>query len=418
MPKIIDITAREIIASGGYPTVESKVRLDSNISATASVPYGASAGSHEAVMKTDRDPTRYSGKGVLEVVGNIEDKITPKLVDKDPNKQREIDQTMLELDGTENKSKLGGNATLAVSLAVAKAAARDKDIPLFSHLRDVFEIKEDVKLPKPMAVAIEGGEHADQTTDVQEYCLSIIKDEGPKENIRKILECYHELRSILNQEGFSTNVGNEGAFAPSGIESNEKPLEFLVRAIKQAGYTPGEDIGISLDAAASEFYQNGKYELKLEDKTFSSEELLEFYRSWFEKYPIVSVEDLFAEDDWSSWVKLNNKLKKQDILNVGDDLTVTNKSRLNTAIEKGAITAILIKLNQIGSVSETIETCRLANKHNLVTIPSHRGGGETNDTAMIDLALAVGSEYIKVGPTRGERVCKYNRLLQLEEKIS
>jgi enolase len=412
--KISRLNAREILASGGYPTVEAIVTLEDGTKASASVPYGASAGSHEATVLTDGDGDRYNGKGVKTVIANIEAKISPEIVDRELSGQRQLDEIMIELDGTDNKANLGGNAILAVSVAYARAMAKSKDIELYEHIRQEFDLPTASELPNPMIVAIEGGKHAHQSSDLQEYCLLGLRDDGPAENIRRCLETYHSLRKTLEKAGFSTNVGNEGAFAPNNMKTNEQPLQFLVEAIEAAGYQPGVDIGIAIDAAASEFYGDGKYNLSIESKMLTSEELIDYYLPWFDKYPIITVEDMLHEDDWQAWTKLTGLLKEKGVVNIGDDLTVTNKKRLQTAIEKEAITAILIKLNQIGSLTETVDTCILAAKNNMFSVPSHRGGGETNDAAMIDLAVAVGAKYVKVGPTRGERVAKYNRLLEIE----
>lgn len=416
--KIKNIYAYEIIASGGYPTVECSVELENGGFGVASVPYGASAGSHEATVLVDGEKDRFNGKGMTQAIENIEELIAPVLVGKDANNQKEIDKLMLDLDGTPNKANLGGNTILAVSLAVAKAAACAKDMELFEHIVDVFEINNDYStLPSPMVVSIEGGKHAHNSTDLQEFCMSGVGSKSKFEQLRTILESYHALKNILKEEKLSTNVGNEGAFAPEGIASNEAPFEFMVKAIERAGYTPGEDISFSIDAAASEFYKDGLYHLKLEDRSVSGKELMEYFESWFEKYPIVTVEDMLSEDEWEDWVAFNQIAKKHKVENIGDDLTVTNSQRLQKAIDMDAITAILIKLNQIGSLTETVQTCLLAKEHGMATVPSHRGGGETNDTSMVDLAVAVGASFIKVGPTRGERVSKYNRLFEIERML-
>lgn len=417
--KIKSIKAREILASGGYPTLEVKVILESGATGTASVPYGSSAGTHEATVLLDGDKSRYNGKGMLKALQNVEEIISPEIVGMDSEAQREIDSKMIELDGTPNKAKLGGNAILAVSLAVAKAAAAEREVPLYRHIIDTYEIDNDLsKLPGPMVVVIEGGKHADDTTDLQEYCISGIGDDGPAEKVRRTLESYHALKKVLKENKLSTNVGNEGAFAPNGIKTNEAPFEFILEAIKKAGYSPGEDISLSVDAAASEYYEDGKYKLTLEGKTLTSDELIEFYMSWFDKYPFVTLEDFLHEDDWDSWTKLNKIMKEKGIDHIGDDLTVTNIKRLQKAIDLDAITSILIKLNQIGSLTETVDCCLLARENNMTTVTSHRGGGETNDTSMVDLAVAVGSSFIKVGPSRGERVSKYNRLMEIESELA
>lgn len=414
--KIKEIKAYEIITSNGYPTIEVSMTSELGSVGVASVPYGLSAGSHEASILLDEEK-RYNGKGSRKAVKNVLEIIMPELIGKNLSNQKELDKILLELDRTSDKSNLGGNTILAVSLAFAKTYAAEERQPLYRYLQQSFNIQESTSLPNPMMVSIEGGKHAYKSTDLQEYCLSGLSDEGPAENIRKCLETYHKLGELLRQNNFSTNVGNEGAYAPDEIESNEAPLEYLVQAIKQAGYNPGKDIGISIDAAASEFYKDGQYFLTLEDQKFSSDELIKYYEPWLIKYPIITIEDMLHEDDWQAWTKLTEISNSHNILNIGDDLTATNKERLQKAIDQKAISAILIKLNQIGSVTETIEACLLAKEHGMDTIPSHRGGGETTDTSMIDLAVAVGSKFVKVGPTRGERVIKYNRLMEIEREV-
>jgi enolase len=417
--KIRSIYAYEIIASGGYPTLECRVELSDGSVGIASVPYGASAGSHEATVLIDEDNLRFNGKGMLKAVENINYVIQPKLIGENANAQKRIDNIMIELDGTSNKSNLGGNAILAVSLAVAKAASKSKKLELFQHIIDVFEIQNDFSyLTSPMVVVIEGGKHAHNSTDLQEFCMSAVSDKSKFEQLRSILESYHNLKKVLLENGLSTNVGNEGAFAPEGIESNEAPFRFMLEAIERAGYEAGRDISFSVDAAASEFFVDGLYQLNLEGKKLESKELIKIYEKWFDSYPIITFEDGLSEDDWENWADLNKLCEEKGVLNIGDDLTVTNKERLQKAIDNNSINSILIKLNQIGSLTETVETCLLAKSHGLATIPSHRGGGETNDTAMIDLAVAVGSKFIKVGPTRGERVSKYNRLFEIERLLN
>lgn len=415
--KISKITAYEILASGGYPTVQAEVTLDTGQVGKASVPYGASAGSHEATVRIDGDKSRYNGKGMLEAAKAISEEIAPALVGMDATDQRAVDETMIELDGTSNKAKLGGNAILAVSVATARAVANAKGVELYEHIAETFQTKPDYsQLPLPMVVVIEGGKHAHDTTDIQEYCLSALGKISPTEAVRKILESYHQLKKILIANDLSTNVGNEGAFAPNGISSNNAPFDYMLEAVKKAGYEPGKDIGFSIDAAATEFHEDGTYNLSVDDAKMSAEELIAYYTEWFEQYPMATVEDLLSEDDWDNWVALQKVAGKYDIPLIGDDLTVTNKERLQKAIDMKAISAILIKLNQIGSLTETIDTCMLAKEHGLMTVTSHRGGGETNDSAMVDVAVAVGSRYIKVGPTRGERVSKYNRLMEIERR--
>ncbi len=420
MSKIKSIKAREILASGGAPSLEVTVALESDKGGEASVSYGASAGSREATVLLDGDKTRYNGKGMLGAIKNINGEIASNLIGMEAAEQRKIDEKMISLDGTENKARLGGNAMLGVSLAVARAAAEEEKTPLYRYLRKTYGVEDaEWRLPKPMIVMIEGGKHADETTDLQEFMVGAMgSDRTAAENVRMEMEIYEALKKILKREGLSTNVGNEGAFAPNGIISNEKPIEYLVEAIKNAGYQPGIDAGVGIDAAASEFFDEKakRYKLKLERKELTPEELVAYYSQWIEKYPFVSWEDMLSEFDWENWPKLLEKIGGRFPL-IADDLTVTNSKLWQRAIETKAASAILIKLNQAGTLSETVDCCLLANKHNLMTMPSHRGGGETNDTFMVDLAVAMGSEYIKVGPTRGERVCKYNRLMRIEEEL-
>lgn len=419
MSKIKNIFARQILASGGAPSLEVTVTLESEAIGEASVSYGASAGSKEAVVLLDGDKTHYNGKGMLKAIENINTEIKNALVGMEASDQRAIDNKMIELDGTINKAKLGGNAMLGVSLAVARAEAAEEKMPLYKYLRKVYGIGEiGWQLPKPMIVMIEGGKHADETTDLQEFMVGAMGNKTAAENVRMEMEIYEALKKILKRDGLSTNVGNEGAFAPNGIVSNEKPIEYLVEAIKNAGYIPGVDAGVGIDAAASEFYseETKKYNLKLEGKDLTSEELIAYYKPWIEKYPIATMEDMLSEFDWDNWPKLVEVINGKFPL-IADDLTVTNTALWQKAIEMKAATAILIKLNQAGTLTETVDCCLLAREHNLMTMPSHRGGGETNDTFMVDLAVAVGSAYIKVGPTRGERVCKYNRLMRIEEEL-
>lgn len=416
--RISKINAYEVVASGGYPTVEARVELEGGAMGVASVPYGASAGSHEAAVLMDGDEHRYHGKGMLKVVQTVQETIAPTLLGKEAADQRQIDESMVALDGTPNKGKLGGNAILAVSLAVARAEAAAQKKELFQHIADTFQTQPDYsQLPRPMMVVIEGGKHAANSTDFQEYCMSGLGEGSPTENIRQVLESYHSLAKVLKENNLSTNVGNEGAFAPNGIASNEAPFGFILEAIKRAGYQAGQEIGISLDPATSELYKEGQYHLALENKVLTSDEMIAYFRNWLEKYPIVTIEDPLAEDDWDNWVKMRQVTDEFGIPLIGDDLTVTDKTRLQKAIDLGAISAILIKLNQIGSLTETVDTCLLAKQHGLMSVPSHRGGGETNDTAMVDLAVAVNGAFIKVGPTRGERISKYNRLMEIERLV-
>ena len=423
MSKIQNIFAREILASGGAPSLEVTVTLESGAVGEASVSYGASAGSKEATVLLDGDKARYNGKGMLKAIENINTKIREGLVGMEAGEQRAVDEKMMAMDGTINKAVLGGNAMLGVSLAVCRAQANEENLPLYKYLRKVYGIPSTGsgqvwELPKPMIVMIEGGKHADETTDLQEFMVGAMGEKSAAENVRMEMEIYEALKKILKAEKLSTNVGNEGAFAPNGISSNEKPIEYLVQAISNAGYQPGVDAGVGIDAAASEFYseETKKYTLKLEGKELSSEELIAYYKPWIEKYPIVSMEDVLSEFDWDNWPKMVEAVAGKFPL-IADDLTVTNTKLWQKAIDMKAATAILIKLNQAGTLTETVDCCLLANEHGLMTMPSHRGGGETNDTFLVDLAVAVNSAYIKVGPTRGERVCKYNRLMRIEEEL-
>ncbi len=416
MSKIKSIFAREILASGGAPSVEVDVILDNGTVGTASVSYGESAGSKEAFVLLDKDAERYHGKGMLKAVANVNEKLAPLLVGKDASDQRGIDSLMIQADGTENKSQLGANAILGVSMAVARASANDSNLELYESLATTYNLQPTTyNLPRPLAVFIEGGRHADNSTDLQEYILAITKNQSAKENVRMMEEIYQTTKTLLKQHNFNTNVGNEGAFAPAGITSNELPLQILTEAIEQTGFKLLDDAGIYIDSAGSEFYQDGKYNLKVDKKLLASDELIAMYEEWFGKYPIVALEDGLSEFDWSNWPKLMEKSNGVKI--VADDLTVTNAKLWQKAIDEKCANAILIKLNQAGTVSETMDACLLAKKYNFTTIPSHRGGGETNDTFLVDLAVAVGSEWIKVGPTRGERVCKYNRLMKIEELL-
>ena len=416
--KITKTHAYEILASGGYPTIEAYVELEDGSRATASVPYGASAGSHEATVMMDEDASRWGGKGMQKAISSINTVLAPALLGKDAYDQRTIDQLMIDLDGTPNKDRIGGNAILALSIAVANAAASSKKVELYRHIIDTFQTGVDLNnLPQPMVVVIEGGKHADETTDLQEFCFSATRKASVTENVRMIMECYHALSVVLKKNKLSTNVGNEGAFAPNGIPSNEAPFTYMLEAINLAGYKPKDEVSFSIDAAASEFYQDGNYNLAVEKRTLTADELISYYESWFKKYPINTIEDGLHEDDWENWTKLKVITDKYKVELIGDDLTVTNPVRLQKAIDQNAISAILIKLNQIGTLTETVQCCLLAKKHGLMTTTSHRGGGETNDTTMVDVAVAVGSAYIKVGPTRGERVSKYNRLMAIERDL-
>lgn len=422
MSRIIDIKARQILASGGLPTVEAEVYLKSGATGTASIPYGVSAGSKEAVVLMDGDELNYGGKSMEKAVTNINGLIRDGLKGMEAKEQRSIDEKMIAIDGTNDKSYLGGNAILAVSLAVARAVSIETKLPLYKYIRKYFDINlKNWDLPKPMAVLIEGGKHADKSTDLQEYILSVTrKGISVKESVRMMAEVYYHLGKILKKEGFAINVGNEGAFAPAGIRNNKLPLEYISRATEKAGYKMGYDAKLSLDAAASEFWDEDKnrYVLEVDRKELTSGQMVDYVMAWAEEYSIVTMEDMLDENDWPAWVMLTDRLNKMGVVNIGDDITVTNKQILQKALSQKAVSGVLVKLNQAGSLTETIDCLKLALENKIPAVPSHRGGGETNDTFMVDLAVAFNCPWIKVGPSRGERVCKYNRLLKIEEELN
>ena len=417
------IRAREILASGAYPTVEASVELSSGAVGCASVPYGASAGSREASVLVDNGK-RYGGKGARRAVRNIEQKIAPAIIKKPYSGQQELDAALQALDPTPQKTKLGGNSILAVSIAFARAAATQDSQPLYRYLRHALRTHgargmgapQRHSVPGPMMVVIEGGRHADQSTDFQEYLICPLSRKKYTERLRIGIEVYHAVKAVLRSRGLSTNVGTEGAFAPSGIRSNEAPLKIIMEAIERAGYVPGKDVGIALDPAASEFFKNGSYVLSCEGKTLSAAHMIRRYKRLAQTYPIISIEDGLAEDDWEGWQKMYQVLGN-DILVVGDDLTVSQKQYLERAVALDCVNAVLIKPNQAGTVSETLATIAFAIQSEITTIVSHRGGGDTNDTFIMDLAVAAGSLFTKVGPSRGERVEKYNRMLRIAEEL-
>jgi enolase len=411
MSEITYIKAREILDSRGNPTVEAEVHLESGVVATAAVPSGASTGEHEALELRDGDKARYLGKGVLKAVQNINDLIYPELDGIEITEQAAIDLVMLELDGTEHKSKLGANAILAVSMAAARAASYELDIPLYRYLGGVNARV----LPVPMSNIINGGAHADNNIDIQEFMIMPLGAVNFKEALRMNAETFHALKSILHKKGMVTSVGDEGGFAPN-LATNEEALIVIVQAIEAAGYIPGKDIFIAIDSAASSFYKDGKYHLSAENKAYSSLEMIDYYENLVNKYPIVSLEDGLAEDDWDGWVALNQRLGKRIQL-VGDDLFVTNPERIRKGIELNCANSVLIKLNQIGSVSETIDAIQTANNHGWTAVVSHRSG-ETCDTFMADLCVALNTGQIKTGSiSRSERIAKYNQLLRIEEEL-
>lgn len=399
--------------------METRVELDDGSVGISSVPFGASAGEYEAVVLFDGDPNRFRGKGMLKAVGNVNTEIAEALVGKDAGELRAIDEALVALDGTPNKARLGGNAVLSVSLAVARALAHSQRLPVFQLLKEQYQLPERPnRLPYPMMVILEGGRHADNSTDFQEYL--VVPEGAPSvhEGVRWGVEVMMALKDILKKEHLSTNVGNEGAFAPAGIASNELPLELITAAIEVAGFVPGKDIYIAMDPASSEVFDEGMYRLPKDGKALNSQEMIDLFLSWVEKYPFISLEDVLDENDWEHWPELTARLREKNVLSIGDDLTVTNVQRLQQAIDQRAISGLLVKYNQVGSLSETIDAMVLANENDIATIVSHRGGGETNGTFMIDLAVAAGARYVKVGPTRGERVGKYNRLIAIEQLLA
>ena len=414
MTEIVSIHAREILDSRGNPTVEADVILSDGIRGRAAVPSGASTGEHEAVELRDGDPDHYLGKGVLQAVENIESAIAPELVGMDASNQKLIDATMMALDGSDNKGNLGANAILAVSMACARASAEALGLPLYRYLGGVNACI----LPTPMMNILNGGAHADNNVDFQEFMVMPVGAETFADALRWGAEVFHTLKGVLKKKGYNTAVGDEGGFAPS-LKSNVEAIEVILEAITLAGYTPGDDIAIALDPAASEFYnkQTGKYVFKKSDKSEkTSEQMAEFWDSWVTQYPIVSLEDGLDENDWDGWRILTDKLGDKIQL-VGDDLFVTNTSILQRGIEAGIANSILIKLNQIGTISETLDAIELARRNGYTSIISHRSG-ETEDTFIADLAVATGAGQIKTGSaSRTDRIAKYNQLLRIEEEL-
>lgn len=413
MSKIKAVKAREVLDSRGNPTVEVDLLTEDGLFRSI-VPSGASTGVHEALELRDGDKSRYMGKGVLKAVKNVNDKISKIVIGMDPTKQEDIDKAMIKADGTENKSKFGANAILAVSMAACKAGAAAKKTPLYKHIADLAGNKKFI-LPVPMVLVLEGGKHADQSSDLQEFMVMPYKAKNFKEAIRWGSEIYHSIGKVLKKDSFNINVGFEGAYGPS-LGSNEKVFQIIVDGIKKAGYKPGEEVLIATDGAASEFFENGKYHLKVDGRTLDGKGMAEFYAELVTKYPIISIEDGLAEDDWKSWVVLMEKLGDK-IQIMGDDLTVTNVKRLQKAIDMKAINSILIKVNQIGTVTETINTINLAKKHGLTSIVSHRSA-ETEDTFISDFVIGMGTGQSKFGATaRSERTAKYNQLMRIEEEL-
>ncbi len=408
---IKNIFSREILDSRGNPTVEVDLVLENNVMARAAVPSGASTGDFEAMEIRDNDKNRYMGKGVLTAVNNVNSEIRDALIGVDINNQENIDRILVELDGTENKSRLGANAILGVSMAASRAGAKANNIPLYDYL----SIDSDYVMPIPMMNILNGGSHAENTVDIQEFMIVPIGAISFSNALRVGTEIFHQLKSELLQKSLSTAVGDEGGFAPN-LSSNEQAIEIILTAIINAGYSPGKEVFIALDVAASEFFKNDLYNLESERKTYSSEEMINYLSNLSKKYPIISIEDGLDQSDWDGWKKLNLEIGS-NIQVVGDDLTVTNIKHLNRAIDEKSINSILIKLNQIGTISETIQTVKLAKKVGFGAIISHRSG-ETEDTIISDLSVAMGMGQIKTGSlSRSDRVAKYNQLIRIEEQL-
>jgi enolase len=412
MEKIEIVYAREILDSRGNPTVEVEVGLSEGGWGLAAVPSGASTGQFEALELRDGDPKRYSGKGVMKAVKNVNDVIAPVLAGMDPFDQALIDKTIIELDGTQNKEKLGANALLGVSLAVARAAADSLEIPLYRHIGGTNACR----LPMPMMNILNGGQHALNNLDLQEFMIVPKGGETFREALRIGSEVFHALAKVLADKGLSTGVGDEGGFAPN-LEANDQAIEVILQGIEKAGYRPGDDVVLALDAAASSFYQEGTYVFSMSDQSVrDSKEMIAFYADWVKRYPIFSLEDGLDEEDWDGWRELTKQLGTQVQL-VGDDLFVTNPERIGRGIEEQSANAVLIKLNQIGTLTETLRAIEMTHRAGWKTVISHRSG-ETEDSFIADLSVAAGSGQIKTGSvSRSERICKYNRLLRIEEEL-
>jgi len=408
---IEQVIGREILDSRGNPTVEVEVTLSGGARGRAAVPSGASTGAHEAVELRDGDPKRYGGKGVLNAVSNVNSTIAGAIIGLDATNQTEIDRLMLELDGTPNKGVLGANAILGVSMAVARASAEQMEIPLYRYIGGVGART----LPVPMMNILNGGKHAEDSTDFQEFMVMPVGAESFAEGLQWGAEIYQALKKVIHGKGFSVGIGDEGGFAPS-LKTNEAALEVIMEAILKAGYTPGEQIFIALDPAATELYQEGHYVLAKEGRQLTSEQMVDFWADWAERYPIISIEDGLSEDDWDGW-KLMRQRMGSKIQIVGDDHLVTNTERLARAIKEGTVNSMLTKVNQIGTLTETIEAVTMAQRANFTAVMSHRSG-ETEDTTIADLAVALNTGQIKTGaPARSDRVAKFNQLLRIEEEL-
>jgi enolase len=411
MTSIVDVKAREVLDSRGNPTVEADVILGCGAVGRAAVPSGASTGKREALELRDNRSKRYGGKGVTGAVDNVINEIAPAIKGMDAAEQIIVDKAIIDLDGTENKSKLGANAILSVSMAVARASAQAFELPLYRYLGGINARY----LPLPMMNIINGGAHAANTLDIQEFMIVPVGADSIKQAVQMGAETFHCLKKILKSEGLNTAVGDEGGFAPN-LESNEAAIEFIINAIKEAGYAPGDDIGIAMDAAASEFYKNRKYHLESEGKKFSAAEMVDYYELLIDKYPILSIEDGLAEQDWKGWELMTNRLEGA-IQIVGDDIFVTNPAIFQEGIEQGIANSILIKLNQIGTVTETLNAVEMAREAGYTTVISHRSG-ETEDSFISDFAVGVSGGQIKTGSlSRSDRVAKYNQLIRIEEEL-
>ena len=411
MSAIVDIVGREILDSRGNPTVECDVLLESGVMGRAAVPSGASTGSREAIELRDGDKARYGGKGVLKAVEHINTEISEAVLGLDASEQAFLDQTLIDLDGTDNKGRLGANAMLAVSMAVARAAAEESGLPLYRYFGGMGKMQ----MPVPMINVINGGEHANNNLDIQEFMILPIGAPTFREAVRYGAEVFHALKKILGERGISTAVGDEGGFAPS-VASHEEAIQLLLQAIEKAGYTAGEQIAIGLDCAASEFYKDGKYQLDCEGLKLSAEEWTSMLASWVDKYPIISIEDAMHEGDWAGWKHLTDVLGKKVQL-VGDDLYVTNPKILKQGIDQGIANSILIKVNQIGTLTETFEAIEMAKRAGYTAVISHRSG-ETEDSTIADIAVGTNAGQIKTGSmSRSDRIAKYNQLLRIEEDL-
>ncbi len=415
MSKITNIQAREVIDSRGNPTVEAVITLENGTTGRAIVPSGASTGAREAIELRDEDKTRFMGKGVLKAVENVNGDIAKLIIGMDAEDQSGIDNAMIELDGTDNKGRLGANALLAASLATAHAAANDKGEALYQYLGDKFNTSGQFKLPVPMMNIINGGEHADNSVDMQEFMIVPVGAPSLAEAVRYGTEVFHNLKSVLSKRGMNTAVGDEGGFAPD-LSSNEEAIEVILEAIENAGYTPGKDIYLGLDCAASEYYIDGKYVLASEGKSFDAEGMIDYLEDWVNKYPIITIEDGLDEADWDGWKLLTERLGDKIQL-VGDDLYVTNPNIFREGIDKDIANSILIKFNQIGTLTETLEAIKMAHDSNYTAVVSHRSG-ETEDTTIADLAVATNAGQIKTGSlSRSDRIAKYNQLIRIEEML-